>query len=221
VGLGWSPDGTHVAFSSAYGTIVSEPDGSNARVVSVNPSLGLAWSPDSTMIIHGFGHQYAPTGFLLMPSEIVDLAGHARQVTTAGIDFDWSPGSTILSDDGSGGAVIINPSDGSEKRVFYNRAGPRWSPDATRFAAVTATDTVTSLGLYHLDGTGDREVLTYNKSSGKLILGNGSWSPDGTHILIIQGDTSNSATSLVSVNVATGSTQTVWSGSTGGTWSPA
>jgi Tol biopolymer transport system component len=228
-GVVWSPDGSHVAFSSIHGVIVTAPDGSNLVRIEALPAESIDWSPDGTQLALTYVQGIARNVGYVPQAEITNLAGQRRQIQAHGLGVDWSPGKAILAEDVPSGSgpdfhtVLVNPNDGTSKDVSNLAIGGTWSPDGSVFAGVTTDDSGSSLVLYNADGALARTIVRYTTASGTAIsrtsLLGGGWSPDGSHILL--GVRKNGSYSLDSIDVSSGSSQTVWPAATAASWLPA
>jgi dipeptidyl aminopeptidase/acylaminoacyl peptidase len=172
----WSPDGTRIAYSSVNPEVqlwLSDFQGTNPQLLSdpgCDPAKGCgqadpAFSPDGTQLVFVRLTGVGPDGTRgpITGSEIAirDLA--SGNVT----EF----GSTNLASATTWAEQPSFSPDGSQI-VFH-----RISMDA---ASVDGRPTASSLFIVNRDGTGLHEVAI----PGKSPVGDASWSPDGTRILV-------------------------------------
>jgi Tol biopolymer transport system component len=170
--VAWAPDGSRLAFETLSGAIgVVEPDGSNARRVTVEGlELGApSWAPDGkTLVAEDVRSEAAVLVVDPQRSEV-------RQIATGG-DPDWSPaGPTIAFRSGlrfAGSAARIRTvaaNGGTSKRLTRAEGAdvwedcPAWSPDGKKIAfmrghPIPPYQSVSALYVINADGTGERQV---------------------------------------------------------------
>jgi Tol biopolymer transport system component len=175
-------DGCRLAFTRYSGDlVVTDADGSNARVVAVGAS-GMEehprFSPDGSRIV------FVSRRNVLM---VVDPDGsHSAQLTQQVYAFHptWSPdGSKILF--GSSGRpqrIRVMNADGTDLRDLGGGSAPQWSPDGGRIVFVATTNdsaghVKSAIAVMRADGT----QLTTLTNGSRFAL-RPSWSPDGTQI---------------------------------------
>lgn len=150
----WSPDGTHIAFSSTVGIVKVTTSGSSPVTLSANGS-GPSWSPDGSKIaFSNGGHLYTMSAS--DGSGATDLsAGSLGSVTgVSDIYPAWSP-------------------DGAHIAFSSNRN-----------AASTGTQAYNQLFLMAANGSGVTEVTVTSSTAGQSKdAGEVRWSPDGIHLL--------------------------------------
>jgi Tol biopolymer transport system component len=147
----WSPDGTHIAFSSHrtgnYEIYSMSADGgdlhqlTNTNKTSADP----VWSPDGRFIAYGSDYTIAR-----------EDCGFMHTGTPGGGD------DPELVADGSESNIYVMSSDGSgQKRLTDGKSGnnPVWSPDGTQLIFVSRRDGYSQIYRMAADGT-DRTMLT-------------------------------------------------------------
>lgn len=204
----WSPDGTHLAFLAADETantdtlvVVDVRTGKSVEVVTARHINGYDFSPDGEKVAVGLGtstsrYRLAEDDTSLV---IVDIdSGAKEELSKSGGWPAYSPDGTRLAffgdpdGDGKSGANVANLATGELKAVgrqnafdgylisYWDRLTPAWSPDGTRFAAVTP-------GPLHT-----RDVTAVvAKADGSVILEGSAdalhrpvWARDGRSVLI-------------------------------------
>jgi Tol biopolymer transport system component len=147
----WSPDGTKIAYNTAFTIGVMNADGTNSGELTYPPNNHdfrlPAWSPDSTKLAFShIRHDVGNGGMTVVAVINADGSGTHDLVSSFEnglVDADpaWSPdGSQILfisNRSGTGNVWVMN-ADGSGKANLTNstfgEGGPTWSPDGTRIA---------------------------------------------------------------------------------------
>jgi Tol biopolymer transport system component len=174
----WSPDGRYLAFEHACSTsgqvdlMVTDPHG---NVVAEFPrdGWGFEWSPDSTRI--------AVWGSFGETIDVYGLDG-VRQTSLPlprrmGPPYDSGPGEWLP--DGSAlllyGAFVV-PVDGSAPLDDTFAGEATYSPDGSRVAVVTGTNTV---AVIDADGSPVSEAA---------VEGVDAWSPDGDRFVTLSHD---------------------------------
>ena len=201
----WSPDGTHIAFSSnlddeghSLKIYVMERDGSNVTLLTDGGcEYAPAWSPDGMHIA------FVSCGETSPEISVIDADGsNTTRLTYDGIVASkptWSP-------DGRYIAFVGNNSDGTDSIYVMDADGsnatrleetttplgvsvksPAWSPDGTRIAYIAAENIA----------AGRSQVLTFDVSGStgvRAIAGREQdlsgltslvWSPDGKRIMVL------------------------------------
>jgi Tol biopolymer transport system component len=176
-----SRDGCRLAYTRYSGDlVVTDADGSNARVVAAGAS-GMEerpmFSPDGSRIAY-----VLRTNVLMV--EAAD-GSHSAQWTQLVNAFHptWSPdGSRILF--GSPGRPprmrVVN-ADGTDLRDLGAGSAPQWSPDGGRIAFVATNDSAGHLAMAIAVMRADGSHVTTLTNGARQTL-RPSWSPDGIHI---------------------------------------
>ncbi len=185
----FSPDGTRIAYITAFHLWLMNADGSNPRAVPVtgNPlEDDPTWSPDATKLayINGTDGQIYT---------VASTGGKPKQITTTGLspaDLKWSPRSNLIVFDASDvhgtGFRQIFTVDTTTSQVNRLTSGscnsnqPDWSPDAAEVALSTACfDGDSNIGVMPSSGGAASPVALYVVADADSP----SWSPDGTVIV--------------------------------------
>lgn len=191
---------------------VSDADGYNPRaiVVSQEPLISLAWSPDGTRIAYV---SFEEGRSMVFVQNVVD--GKRNKIAqTKGINSApaWSPDGTrmalVLSHEGSPDVYIYGMADGSLTRLTRNSSidtEPAWSPDGREI--VFTSDRAGRPQIYRTPATHERaERVTFE---GEHNL-RASYSPDGkslTYVTRIEGAGGNREYHIAIHNMQDGSVQ--------------
>jgi Tol biopolymer transport system component len=184
----FSPDGTKIAFVSAFHLWIMKTDGSNPQAVPVtgNPyEDDPTWSPDGTKLayINGTDGQIYT---------VASTGGKPKLIATglSPLDLKWSPTSNLIAFDaadaqGTGYRQVftVNVATLQVDRLTSgscNSNQPDWSPDATEIAFSTACfDGDSNIGVMPSSGAKASSVALYTVADAY----NPSWSPDGSVIV--------------------------------------
>jgi TolB protein len=202
--LGWSPDGTRVAFSRDAGPtgqealwVVAAAGGRPHRLTDCRPAwcadVDPVWSPDGQLIVferitheRRWGHRL----YTIRPD------GGGLTKIANGADPQWSPDGTRIAFDGHGGIEVAN-ADGSDARLVYAQTkyespgDPSWSPDGKKLVffntpgsrprpTTRATGYRAEVWTINADGT-DQQRL-YQSPCCVINWAAPIWSPDGRMI---------------------------------------
>jgi len=183
----WSPDGTHIAFTSRrtgkqYIYIMTK-DGSDVFRLTDETSFAPAWSPDGKRI-----------AFVCVVDNIdqicvIDTDGSNRaQLTNGGVGalhISWSPDGAHILFGCSPAPVQIcaMDADGSNQTRLTQGPGanfwPVWSPDGTQIAFVSNRHSI-NYEVFIMDADGSNATqLTSSIREGRSP----SWSPNGQKIV--------------------------------------
>ncbi len=204
----WSPDGKHIAFSDANldkGIWVIGAGGANLTQLSTGSDWSPTWSPDGSKIAFARFTEHAGGAddydIWVMDSDGSDqqhLGGWSGSWETFPT---WSPdGSRIAfasdrfyvrKSEGIGDIFVMDANGSDVSRLTRHTAGdgfPDWSPDGTKILFTRRSDPhLAAQELYTVapDGTGV-ELLTEF-----VNVGQASWSPEGEHIVVNGGYSSD------------------------------
>ena len=181
----WSADGTRVAYSRYFRSIVENvyhirADGEDERTINAAGSSyrDPTWSPDgSELVVVGQDnriYQVSATGGADLRL-ITDQQGSAP---------DWSPDGARLAFSctqmAASGICAVNV-DGSGLRYLTdgtdNDGDPSWSPDGGRILFSRDPDEGGGIWVMNADGSQETQVIQGNASSP-------DWSPDGTAMVV-------------------------------------
>jgi Tol biopolymer transport system component len=192
----FSPDGTHVAYTSftleRFPEIrVARPDGSEDRRLALrNGGSGLAWTPDGKALVFA-ELQVHETFSVFADLSLVDVASGNRRRLTRGArayDPDISPdGRTIVfaRKTGDRSDLFTLPIEGGEPTPLTRSvegvewSGPRWSPGGD---TIVATRLLPGgwLDVVRVDpATGAVEQLTHDRAKDVEP----TWTPDGERVV--------------------------------------
>ncbi len=206
-GAAWSPDGKQLAYGGSVATAQSGPDiysinldGSHNTRLTHPPnhdSAAPAWSPDGQRI--AFLH----SGYVYVMR--ADGSQQKRLVPGDGLLY-WSPDSQRISfysyGDAGWGIYVVRPDGTDEKLVTTDASGLSgqllaysWLPDGKHMAYASAS----GKGLRVIDiNTLAVEILTRFYAYGGSAP---SWSPDGSKVVFIGYDQSNSNVAVSEIYV--------------------
>ncbi len=190
--LGWSPDGTQLAFTPGDDLVIAPAYGATPVNLFSGYQSGIspAWSPDGARIAF-----YSNGALLVVPAS----GGPAVNLTTPGFAASpaWSPDGTKIAFSDIGGGYICDADsycDGEYPHGLYvvNADGsgvtqltsgfdvqgqPKWSSDGSRIVFTCNMSGNKDICVINSNGTGFA-VLTSNP----LDDFSPDWSPDGTKI---------------------------------------
>jgi Tol biopolymer transport system component len=188
----WSPDGSRIAFASMLSgeldIYVINADGNGLIPLGDTPGEDRfpSWSPDGTQIVFRSFSQ----GKSALWTVKVDGSG-LRQLTPEGVDADWPRWadhqilfSSRRAEGGWWTISFVRP-DGSDFRQIelgFNA----YHPDLYKNQVVFTGTTVEGPAIYVMDSDGsDMRRIGVNISEGFSPV----WSPDGTQIVFVSGET--------------------------------
>jgi Tol biopolymer transport system component len=195
-GVAWSPDGSHVAYSTfdpaaVVRVVVARSDGTLARTLATfqyerePPPTFLAWSPDGKELAY-----VASTGEL----DVVQVDGSETRVIAHGATQPaWSPDGRRIAYVGTDG-IIVAGAGGTDTQVIADGALPTWSPDGQRIAYESRTGV--GVHVIRADGSGD-----------KIVDARGSfpaWSRDGRRLVDVTESTGRVRAALRVVDLRRG-----------------
>lgn len=185
-----SENGPIVLSASAdgkYGIFRRDPDGQLTQLTRGRRDYYAAWSPDGERI--AFQRVFGDKGYT--HTYVMDADGsdvHRLTSAPTGLGVSWSPdGDRIAFGDGLGGISVIGADGGSVTRLTPKGGLPAWSPDGDTIAFIR----IPALYEMNADGTHQRIVLDPARLNSKKHLytfESVDWSPDGKHIVFLQGD---------------------------------
>lgn len=207
----WSPDRSKIAFlrarKGATNLWVMRHNGDDAYMVARDVVEHYDWAPDSRLLVFtrsefiSYEEGARNTLFSVRPD------GSEEQLLSdedwVGFGPDWSPdGSSIAltgltrpDDDMNEDVYLFDVEDGDVRQLTTDPDddwAPQWSPDGTKIAFLTARNDpydsefgpYTS-GLYVIDadGSNERQLTSGDHSKDS----DHAWSPDGRHLVYVQG----------------------------------
>ena len=128
-----------------------------------------------------------------------DGAGLTRLTTDLSNDInpDWSPDGRSIAfhrDRQTSGVVVMNFDGSNPHKVspnsFKTAYGPRWSPDASKFAFNYLSDQRAGIGLMNVDGSNFVDLVSVPCSGACAVPDGPAWSPDGANIAFANTDAS-------------------------------
>jgi Tol biopolymer transport system component len=190
--LGWSPEGTRVAFSRDAGPrgreslwVVAAAGGNPHRLTNCGPAwcadVDPVWAPNGKLLVF---QRIAPVGSNSLYTVRPDGSGLTK--IAAGADPQWSPDGTRIAFDGDGGIAVANTT-GSDTHLLVAGSGggdPSWSPDGKKLVFFQTPgapgDYVAEVWTINADGS-DKTRL-YSSSCCVTVWAAPIWSPDGRMI---------------------------------------
>jgi Tol biopolymer transport system component len=176
---GWQPDGTLLMCSndpSANRRL--DPDTGNIEIVCRGRSPdfsndSIQWAPDGQRLA-----MIASSAFTPATLYVVDVDG-SHLVPLAEVNdyssLDWSPDGKRIVYTMNVRTINVVDTDGTHQRELTAGYDPHWSPDG-RTIAFRRED-----GLYSINPDGSNLALTLQANISSF-----AWSPDGSHIAIVQ-----------------------------------
>ncbi|HVF40863.1 MAG TPA: hypothetical protein VM939_13265, partial [Gemmatimonadaceae bacterium] len=196
----WSPNWTKRNSTRNGRLVVTNPDGSNAIVISPpagDTVYGGWWSPDGSKI--AFAYSPAATQFNDIYVVNADGTGLRNLTNSPGVEetyANWSPDGTRLVLSGHnyfnniGSCIFVANANGSDiTKITFNDSNedhlePEWSPDGKLITFTSATQT---FAMYIILPSGGKPTRL---SPTNMVAGFGKWSADGTRLAftgIVQG----------------------------------
>jgi Tol biopolymer transport system component len=194
--LGWSPDGSKLAFTSDgdgtdnyYDVFTVNADGSGFTNVSAHrgPAWSPSWSPDGSKLAYSNGIVYTVNADGSGFKGLTDGDGSGEPVWSPNgskIAFDRNHDIYVMNADGSGQTRLTDTTDEEER--------PAWSPDGSEIAYVRRSGCRGPDGDYLAwpDSAGCYAIFVMNDdgtAQTRLTTGHGrpSWSPDGSKIAFV------------------------------------
>jgi dipeptidyl aminopeptidase/acylaminoacyl peptidase len=178
-GLGWSPDGTAIAFqASPSGRLATvRADGSGLRVY---PHVGNdpAWSPDGTRIAFSRGTETVVLdtvsgSSIVVGKRFVYTGPGGGQHSVAYPGAVWSPDSTRLAIRLRLGIQIVRSDGSGQVALLRDASFPSWSPDGSELAFQRDDDILAASA----DGSAERAIV-----ASPMVETTPTWSPDGRWI---------------------------------------
>ena len=180
----WSPDGRVIAVATTDGTLlIGAGDGTGLRPIGSFPAPAT-WSADGSrfaFIRNGNLWSAASDGTDVHDVTALPLGGVTAAASSP--DDRW-----VAVEVGYGHGLWIMRPDGSERRWFglglsTSLGDPVWSPDATKLAIETSTNTASGQGsrvlLINADGSPAIQIVSATAPS---------WSPDGHFLVVTHAD---------------------------------
>jgi hypothetical protein len=182
-----SPDGRQLAFHRDNATYsranlyVVDLQTGNLRMLLSNPDyiVGYGWTPDSARLVFDYSCDV----------EQINLDGGNRRQLFGGNCYDDAPavnaldGRVAFHNTVSGGGIGLVNADGSGKQFIANTVvgdvWAAWSPDGQWISFQDGTN----YSKIHPDGSGLIQ-LTAVPAVGDGFNGPGSWTPDGSHLIV-------------------------------------
>jgi Tol biopolymer transport system component len=195
--LGWSPDGTRVAFSRDAGPmgqealwVVAAAGGRPHRLTDCRPAwcadVDPVWSPDGHLIVFErithegrWGHRL----YTIRPD------GSGLTKIADGAEPEWSPDGTRIAFDGAGGITVAN-ADGSDTHLLVAGSGgtgpgvPSWSPDGKKlvFFQTPGAPGAFVAEVWTINADGSDKKRLYRSGCCVMVWAAPIWSPDGRMI---------------------------------------
>jgi Tol biopolymer transport system component len=155
-----SPDGSHVAFGSPDGLLVSRIDGSGLHRIAARPAGCPQWSPDGRNVLY-----VSDAGSL----SVVPASGGTSTVLIprdigCGLGHGWSPNGktvSVIGPVGTGTLTLIDLSTRQKRTLpyFTSVTGVAWSPDSAQLLVTARRNPSACSSLWRVEANGSHRTL--------------------------------------------------------------